>query len=439
MLVCIAASAKKPPAFAGFQGKIVSAVNIEGLRSTKPHIVKRELSHNTGDTLKAEKFESDLRNLEKLDIFAEIKPELTIQDDSVAITIRFKEIPPVIVHPTGEYTEENGISLGAGLMATNMWGLNHSAQVSFKTGFESGSVRRVSVEYEVPRLFGSLITLGAWAADEKREDKLNGFIENYRVGRLKLFHTIIRNSHYLLKWRLESTLEGVGADRDSILISDPVCPCGGMDILPGLGATIIYDSRNTGGNPNKGIFAETGAYQYGGPIGGDINYGQWFADIQVHTPVTKRQHLLFSQLLTLQSGVTGRGIPSYRLFWIGGANTVRGYESGARQGKNQWLVNAEYRYLLLEPMLIPLFLFNWYVDMGVQPVAGVDLGTVWDDKLSESKWLEGVYIGLQILVPYIQMGRLEVGFTPAGALDRVGVQFHMSPHTKQEFQRFRRR
>jgi outer membrane protein assembly factor BamA len=201
----------------------------------------------------------------------------------------------------------------------------------------------------------------------------------------------------------------------------------------------MFDSRNYAGNPTKGIFLELGGMQYGGFLGGDVDYVSGLLDLRCYQPLTPRQHFLFYHLTTLQTGELGKDIPAYRGFWLGGANTVRGYELGRQRGKNQTLFSLEYRYLLLPSRAVPLFIYNWYIDLGMQPVVGADVGTSWNDELGENSWLNGFILGVQILIPYVQMARFELGFGPLMDLEKLSVQFHMSAFDKSEGQRFRRR
>jgi outer membrane protein insertion porin family len=376
-----------------------------------------------------------MRALEKLDIFAEIKASLQIIEDELEITYSFKEIPLVVLHPTGEYTEENGLSLGGGALSTNFLGRNHFLEGSFKTGFTKESVTRYSVEYSVPRLGNRRIRTSIWLANEEREDKLNGFQEDpYQIARLQVYPTLIYRDNYKVVSRLESAFEIEDPEPDSIAVSER-----GKDYIPSLGTSVWYDSRNYGGNPSNGIFLELGYFHFGGFLGGDVNYGQGLLDFRWYHSFTERQHVLFSHLLTLQSGELDEDIPIYRTFWLGGANTVRGYGLGEQQGKSQVLFTLEYRFLLLEPTAIPLFLFDWYIDIGIQPVAGIDVGTAWNDEIGDNALLNGIFLGTQVLVPYIQMMRFELSLGNMMKPGRLDMNIHWAWEEKPKVQRYRRR
>ena len=259
-------------------------------------------------------------------------------------------------------------------------------------------------------------------------------MEDYQVARLQLFPTFIYREKYQIVSRLESALETYDSDIDSIQISEK-----GKDYLPSLGVSVWYDSRNYAGNPSRGMFLELGHFLFGGFLGGDVDFSKTLFDFRWYLPLSFRQHFLYSNLLTLQTGRLDKDIPIYRSFWLGGSNTVRGYGLGEQRGKSQILFSLEYRFLLLEPTAIPLFLFDWYIDIGIQPIAGIDVGTAWDHEIGDNAWLNGLMLGFQVLVPYIQMMRFEVGLGSMLEPDRMEVNLHWAWEEKPKVQRYRRR
>lgn len=419
---------------------IVGAIRLVGLRFTQEDVVVRELELKPGNSFDPEKFAAGLRALEKLDIFAEIEGRTEGPPDSLTLVYRFREIPLLVPHPTGEYTEENGLAVGFGVLSTNLWGRNHSLEASYKYGFEAGGVRRVSLEYTLPRLWGARSRAALWLADTRRTDEINEFREVVDVARLEVYQHLLYRTRDQVIAKLHLSIERVGADRDAILLSQPLCPCGeAADVLPAAGLSAIYDSRNYQGNPTRGSYAEAGLTRFGGPLGGDVDYWMGVVDLRWYHPTGPRHHLLFSQLVSTQSGSPNATVPIYRKFWMGGANSVRGYALDEQGGFNQALWTVEFRFLAMKPQIIPLYLFDWYVDLALQPVVGLDVGTTWDDGPGDAPWLHGATIGLQLLVPYVQMVRFEAAVGDYLSGNSISAQFHMGTPSKPIAQRFRRR
>jgi len=423
--------------FSSFEGRRISLIQLQGLKITRDFIVFRELKSKSGAEFQSSLLKADIRSLEKLDIFARIEPVVRLVGDSVAITLNLVEIPLIIVHPTGEYTEENGLSLGVGSISTNLGGLNHFFEASFKTGYLPGSVQRFSFEYRLPRIADLRMTPEIWIADERRDNKLiamDDVREEYQVARLRLKTIHIHQKNYQIGSQLEGGLEKFSFEDKSIL-STPR-----YDGVTTSGLNVFFDSRNELGNPTQGWFLEAGVLNHGGFTGGDVHFVSTFLDTRLYLLVTERQHFLLSHLTNLQTGTSSGSVPLYKNFWIGGANSVRGYETGpAHHGVNQMLLSAEYRYLLVKPRVIPLYLFNWKIDLGLQPFVGVDYGTTWDDKLGEQAFLLGTAYGLQVLIPYKQMVRFELGVSELGNLSKLHFTFHLATESKPVVARYRRR
>ncbi|MBF0430151.1 MAG: BamA/TamA family outer membrane protein [Fibrobacteria bacterium] len=419
----------------GFEGKNIRSIQIKGLSHTKPWIVYRELLTKQGNLYQDATFQFDIKALEKLDIFADVSPEITEKEGQLEIILLVKELPPFIPHPTAEVTEENGLSFGGGILGTNLWGRNHYIEGTYKTGLHQKAVKRLSLEYSIPRILHKRVEMRLWLADERRKNVLEEFREDpYQVARLQLFPTLMYTESFRLKAGFESCMEWFQADRDSITLSPQ-----NRDFLPSVGVSVIFDSRDYAGNPTKGFFGELGIFNFGGLLGGPSDFLQTIADFRIYQPLTGRQHILLSQLLTLQSGSLNNTLPRYRRFWLGGANSVRGFELDEQRGANQALFTLEYRFLLMKPRVIPLFLFDWYLDLGLQPIVAVDAGTTWDNFSDKKQWLGSIITGAQILVPYIQMIRLEWGIVPYWHDDRLSISFHFSAIDKPTAQRFRRR
>lgn len=418
----------------------IDKIEIVGVRGTKPWIITRELLLSQGDLFNSKKWIASMQAIEKLDIFAEMDSRFAVHGDAVSIVFKVKEIPLIVVHPTGEYTEENGLAIGLGGLSTNLWGLNHYFQPSFKYGLASGGIRRSSLEYGFPRIGNSRIQTLLWGADERRENKLEGFTETYQVARVQALQTWMYRPDFRLQSRYEMWTEWLGADHDSILLSQPVCDCAGKrDYLPSLGFALVLDTRDAGGNPHCGWYAEVGAMYTGGILGGPTSFPTFLIDTRRHQPLSERTTFLLGQLWTWQGGDLGKSFPMYRRFWIGGANSVRGHVLGSRSGQNQAIYNGELQYLLVKPRAWPLGFRNLYIDIGLQPILGIDVATVWDTDLGEHPWDVGGYAGVQWLVPYIQMVRMEIGIRPEDNRWGLSWEAHLSPHSRSESQRWRRR
>ena len=147
---------------------------------------------------------------------------------------------------------------------------------------------------------------------------------------------------------------------------------------------------------------------------------------------------MLSGLASLQSGTLGEDVPVYMDYYLGGANTVRGYGFGHLgtefSGKNQMLGTAEYSFTM-----IPLRRWDlWKISLrlGAELAVFADAGIAWTESrdLTMRRARGGLGSGLRILVPGSEMVRLDVGWSPDD-----GFHFHFANGTKPKAQRARLR
>ena len=137
------------------------------------------------------------------------------------------------------------------------------------------------------------------------------------------------------------------------------------------------------------------------------DYGTMNFDVRRYQPLTPKQTLVATGLLTLQSGVRGEDIPGYMDYALGGANSVRGWDFASRRGKNQLIVSVEHRYMLVPTSAFRIKGLNLYG--GIALAVFADGGSAWNDG---DQWTDnaigGAGIGLRIFVPFVDVIRIDL-------------------------------
>ena len=142
-------------------------------------------------------------------------------------------------------------------------------------------------------------------------------------------------------------------------------------------------------------------------------------DARRFQPLTDRQTIVATTLLTLQPGQRGVDIPTYSDFALGGANTVRGWGFESRRGKNQFIASLEHRYTLVPTRGFRVKGLNVYG--GVALAVFGDVGTVWNDEHEfADNAIGGFGVGLRVFVPFIDVLRLDLAFGN-GARGAIGI------------------
>ncbi len=169
-----------------------------------------------------------------------------------------------------------------------------------------------------------------------------------------------------------------------------------------------WDSRDRVLEPRSGVFAETRFTQNGGDLGGPADYWEEMTDLRGYLPISKRNGLVADALYQYRYGTQ---LGRYDWFHVGGANTLRGYAENSFYGRNECLLNTEYRFDALEERVQKLG--PWSLNYGVQLIAGFDAASVWGLQTNESALPQdfhpSFYTGVHILVPGLQRIRIEFG------------------------------
>jgi len=169
---------------------------------------------------------------------------------------------------------------------------------------------------------------------------------------------------------------------------------------------------------------------------GDGDFWTANLDLRRYQPVTKSHTLVAASLLTMQSGVVGKDIPKYLDYHLGGSNSVRGYDIAKLGtelfGKNQWLNTLEYRFLLMD--IREYNLWKLSAPLGLAGVVFADHGAAWNESFKSDHNKFGYGLGIRLLMPAVNMSRLELGFDENGSM-----AIHFMVFSKMDQQRNRLR
>jgi len=408
-------------------GERVAEVLVDGARVTRDYVIRREIRTRVGEPLDPDVVRQDVVRLANLGIFASVTP---IPEDSGPGEVRLRyvvrEIPSWLPTVAMTYTEQNGFSVGPGLVAPNLTGrdLNVSAKAFF------GGTRQYIAKVQWPWISGeNHLSLDFEAARRERYDTLNEFQEA---------------SDELLPWvgRYLGEHGRVGAslgylDTKSDVYGKTLSP-DNKDRLHRFGARLGWDTRDSWIDTRHGWQSEIELLKTGGVLGGDGDFVTLDLDLRRWQPIGTRQKVMITGLLTLQSGVVGRDLPVYLQYHLGGANTIRGYDvdvlGKTLYGRDQLIGTVEYSYTVVPMRHFKLWKFT--VPLGLQVCTFLDAGIAWTEPgdFALRRARAGGGVGLRLLNPFTDIVRLDVGWSPEG-----GLNFHFASGLKPVRQRDRLR
>ena len=421
VLACLASPAAGNAAGEGageYEGRIIDEIRITGARHTKHYIITRELESRVGEPLSARNIKLDRESLDALGVFSVIRIHPLEEDGrlvlAIDVTETFRYLPTVSL----KIDDENGISIGGGFKATNLFG---------RAMFFSGTA-----------LFGGATTIVVWLKDNWVVGDHVGYDFKYfhrdRRNELYHFYEVADEIYLVIVGRLgrrgrlgfQTSFVSLDSDTDGITL-DP----DNRDNIVSAGFILGYDSRDYISNPHSGWYSlvdasrvwslDTGTAHFNGNI-----------DIWRYIEISGPHILAFFSLATFTSGEVGVEVAEWQQYSLGGTSSVRGWDIGKRYGKNQFINTIEYRYNIVEPRNFEFFGVN--ASLGVQLAAFGDAGTVWSarERFSDG-WIAGGGVGLRLIIPYFGLARLDFGWGDS----RSGLTVHLGALEKAEKARLR--
>ncbi len=404
-------------------GQIVREIHVEGNKHTRTWIIESALKSEIGHPYTEENARKDLLWVSRLGSFTSVSFRVDPVEDGIALTVIVVEATPWLPSIKIKITDENGLELGPAITSFNLLGT--SARLTAYAMF--GGATNYGFRYMDPAL-----PTRDWRAGYKlsyfHRERTNELL-HFQEKSDELFFEFGQPSADNMAAGLRFRYLYLRADRDSVTLSPD-----NKDKASSLGLYIQHDSRN-GVYPTDGWFLDLEVSKYG-LFGGELtDYWRFDMDARRYLPIPVlgwRHSLALYSYSSLVFGELDTTIPSYQEFYIGGTNSVRGWELGSRHGQNQWLLTAEYWYRLMEQKKWKVWFIKWR--MGFQIGVFGDLGTVWTEyeDLGEN-WIGGYGAGFRLSLPVITVVRLDVGYGPNGGV----VRFHVGGAEKATAQKFR--
>lgn len=401
-----AAAGEDPPSP---YGRTISEIRISKLKNTKEGLVRRALHSKVGAVYGEGSAAIDRENLDRLGVFSEIAFETTVAGDDVVLDVRLRETTPWVPLITADITDTDGLTLGPGVKVVNLLGRG----IYLSAAARFGQSTTVELESESPWIAG-----GDWAyrfLGRYRDgyDDVRDFQEQSLEADLLVGKPLENNMGYGIRLGFLS----MGSDEEGITLSDD-----GRDFTPSLGIVIGYDNRDLWSNPHRGWWLQTEVVKNGGILGGDGDWWSLVYDVRRYQPIRPRHTLQLASYATVQVGEVGTDIPTYRTFLVGGTNSVRGWDLGSREGKNEFLNTFEYRWDVWEPRAITLF-NRFTAFAGVQLALLADVGLAWDDRkqVDRDNLIGGVGAGIRLLIPFINVLRFDAAYGENGTTFRLYI------------------
>ncbi len=343
---------------------------INGNTKTREKVIRRELHVYEQALYSSKKLKRSIRNLYRLDFFEDIKVD-TLKgdtDDTMNLQINVTEKPTGTFSFGGGYSSVEDIFVMFSITERNIFGKGQILQAKAELG---GRTDTFSFSFTEPWLFDIPLSAGFDVYHMQRD--YDYYYKDTSGGRLRGSYPVFDYTRLYLSYYYEV---GDVYDIDKNYAPESIKYLEGENSTSSITTSIIYDSRDKAFNATEGLKSLLSVEYAGGVIGGNIAFTKTTLDSGWYIPLfLSTVGFLHVETGHIQGNSTGE-LPDYERFYLGGINSLRGFEwraihtvdeNGYISGGNKFIqFNIEF--------LIPII-----KSAGLVGVLFYDTGNVWNE------------------------------------------------------------
>ncbi len=330
----------------------IESVKLTGLQKTKPEVVLRELPVQASDVFDQRKIDQSFHRLVNLGYFYEVSPFLLEEGttpEGIIFNARVTEartgrFSGVIGYapPTTEFEGAPQLTGVIEATETNLLGTGRGVNFLWK----SGLLRTLRIGYTEPWAFGKPVKIGVeyWQLKQRNqftdaESDENAASVTVAARFRRLFESSIGFSYKRIGLPTNDPFLPVPSPSVHSPITDVPYPASQSGVKYGVTLGLTRDSRDYFLNPTRGR-RDGVAFEFSR---GDFKLRRLWIDLQGYYPTWHRQVIAVG---LHGAAAWGDNIPPTELFYLGGANTLRGYDEDWFFGPRRVYANLEYRLLV---------------------------------------------------------------------------------------------
>lgn len=420
----------------------IDNVDVSGYGKTKKYVFTRELSIHPGDLYDAAKIRRSQTKIMNLGFINDVQVDLQPTADPQKVDLGFN----VVEGRPGMFQAGLAMSSMDGLYGevsvNHLNFLNRAQRLSLRTMFGK-EILDYTVSWYTPWIYEKPTSLGVDAFNTRRYRSFvtenQAYTEKRIGGRVKVGP---RFNDDIYQLSFGYSFENVDIyDIDPNYMYTPDKKPGeyiekGKTNISTFSADAAIDTRDNMWDPTRGWRNSLGLALAGGPIGGDLDLWYFNArSIFNHTVLNVGGNypivfVLSNKFGSVQPYGRTQYVPPYEKFFLGGADTVRGYERAGEigpvyGGDMYYVMNAELRFPIAREGRRNMAQFAFFFDMG----------NSWDhfDDIdfslgpNENQFKAGVGVGLRFTTPALPI-RIDWGYglNHAKGQDKSHFYFNMS-------------
>lgn len=329
----------------------VQRIAVKGNSRTRDNVIRRELKIAEGGVFDSKALRISTQRLQRLDFFEEVNiiPEPALDPSKMNITVNVKEKSTGQFSIGAGYSSVDSLMLMGEVSENNFLGRGDRMSLAVNV---SGNSDRFNLGYTNPHIRDSQLSGGIDLFNWFRE--YDDYDKDSQGGALRLGYPLFE------RWRgygsysyTDTKLSNVSEFASQIIIDS-------MDIhiTSAVKFGMVRDTRDRRTGASKGSENSITIKYAGGPFGGDAEFTKLEAFSSWYFPLPLSTVFHFKAAAgQIWENVPGQ-LPVYERFYLGGMNTIRGFEYGKASpidpvtgdrigGDKMWYTNIEYIFPLL--------------------------------------------------------------------------------------------
>jgi outer membrane protein insertion porin family len=320
---------------------------ITGNTKTRDKVIRRELHVHERNLFSSNRLKRSIRNLHRLDFFedVDVRTHPGSQEDQMILQIDVAEKPTGTFTFGGGYSGIDKLYIMGSISERNLFG--RGQYLEFRT--QAGSrTQQFSVSFVEPWLFDIPLSAGVdiykWKRDYDEYDR------DSTGGSLRFGYPILDYTRGYIRYAYDiSDISNVVEAYKEYIPEE-------RNVESSVSLSLVYDSRNRVFNPSEGSNHKA-TVQYAG-LGGNVGFTKITAETGWYYPLFWNTVFFAHGEMGYVWRRSGKDLPDYERFYLGGINSLRGFnwravspidEDGLNYGGDRYIqFNLEYLFPIIK-------------------------------------------------------------------------------------------
>jgi len=350
----------------------VRYIDVEGNKDTKTHVLKREIIQKEGDVFSLSKIRRSQEKIFNLGFIDNVELIInpTSKYDEVDLVFDVTEGKP------GMLTAGAGISSKEGLMGMlslshmNLFGLAQRLSLNWNFGKR---VSDYSINWTTPWIYNKPTSLGISLFNNRRyrsySTTYSAYTEKRTGGKINISPRF-ENDKYSLNFAY--SYERIKVYDVKEIYKNDIKE--GTSIQSSISMEFTRDTRDYIWDPTKGTKFSLGLDLYGGLLGGDIDIYKPYFSYSYNKKLFSIDEYPFVFSIASRFGWVKefgqtKEVPVYERYFLGGADSIRGYNSNGQVGPLNggtvyYITNLEFKFPLAREKKRTIVQWAFFFDIG---------------------------------------------------------------------------